>query len=342
MTALRKYARLETTGLWRPLPDQQRREIVVCFGESTLILSDPRTESALSHWSLPAVYRLNPGELPALYAPSSDAMAETLELSDPAMIEALETVHGALVRQRPRRGRLRMTVVLASLAGVLAAGLFWLPGAAVSHSARVVPFVKREQIGRELLGAMTRYTGAPCAAPEGLAVLSRLSTRLFGPNGAQLVILREGLPPGGTGHAPGHHLLADRRLVEGHDGPEVLAGHLLAERLRTELSDPLIEVLTAAGTPATFTLLATGSLPQGALAAQAQDRLRAVPIELTGEQLLSAFTAARLPSTAYANAVDPSGQRLETLRQRDPMPPSRAEPLMPDADWLALQAICTR
>ncbi len=342
MTALRKYARLETTGLWRPLPDQQRREIVVSFGDSTLMLTDPRTQSALSHWSLPAVYRMNPGELPALFAPSSDVMAETLELSDPAMIEALEPVRGAMIRRRPRRGRLRATVVLASLAGILAAGVFWLPGAAVGHSARVVPFVKREQIGRELLGAMTRYTGAPCAAPEGLAALTRLSTRLFGANGAQLIILREGLPAGGTGHAPGHHLLADRRLVEGHDGPEVLAGHLLAERLRSEISDPLVEVLTAAGTRATFTLLATGSLPQGALAAQAQDRLRSPQAELPADQLLAAFAAARVPATPYANSVDPSGQRLELLRQRDPMPPSRAEPLMPDADWLALQSICSR
>lgn len=342
MTALRKYARLESPGLWRPLPDQQRREVVVCFGEASLVLSDGRTESALSHWSLPAVQRLNPGELPALYAPSVDPMAETLELNDPGMIEAIETVRTALVRRRPRRGRLRLVSVLTTLSALGLAGWLWLPDAAVNHAARVVPFVKRQEIGRELLGAMTRYSGAPCAAPEGLAALTRLSTRLFGANGAQIVMLREGLPPGGTAHAPGHFLIAERRLVEGHDGPEVLAGHLLAERLRSENLDPLTEVLRAAGLRATFTLLATGDLPAGALAAQAQARLQAPPTALSNTQLLARFSEARVPSSPYANSIDPSGTRTEQLRARDPMPPSRAEPLLPDADWLALQAICSR
>lgn len=342
MTALRKYARLESPGLWRPLPDQQRREVVVCFGEASLVLSDGRTESALSHWSLPAVLRLNPGEVPALYAPSADPLAETLEISDTGMIEAIETVRAALVRRRPHRGRLRLAAVLGTVAAIALAGWLWLPEAAVGHAARIVPFVKRQEIGRELLGAMTRYTGAPCAAPEGLAALTRLSTRLFGANGAQIVMLREGLPPAGTAHAPGHFLIADRRLVEGHDGPEVLAGHLLAERLRTELQDPLVEVLRSAGLRATFTLLATGDLPRGALAAQAQTRLQTPPATLPVSALLARFAEARVPSSPYANVVDPSGARLEPLRTRDPMPPSRAEPLLPDADWLALQAICSR
>jgi hypothetical protein len=69
MTALKKYQRLESPGLWRDTPEAQRREVVVAFREASLVLSDPRTELALSHWSLPAVERLNPGTLPALYGP---------------------------------------------------------------------------------------------------------------------------------------------------------------------------------------------------------------------------------------------------------------------------------
>ena len=78
MTALKKYQRLESPGLWRDTPEAQRREVVVAFREATLVLSDPRTELALSHWSLPAILRLNAGSLPALYAPGPDG-DETLE-----------------------------------------------------------------------------------------------------------------------------------------------------------------------------------------------------------------------------------------------------------------------
>ncbi|HEX9857058.1 MAG TPA: hypothetical protein VGA75_01800, partial [Paracoccaceae bacterium] len=62
MTALKKYQKLESPGLWRDTPDAQRREVVVNFGEASLVLSDPRNDSALSHWSLPAVERLNSGD----------------------------------------------------------------------------------------------------------------------------------------------------------------------------------------------------------------------------------------------------------------------------------------
>ncbi len=69
MTALKKYQKLESTGLWRESARGQRREVIVNFGEASLVLSDPRSENALSHWSLPAVERLNPGEMPATLRP---------------------------------------------------------------------------------------------------------------------------------------------------------------------------------------------------------------------------------------------------------------------------------
>ena len=62
MTALTKYQRLECVGLWRLTASAQLREVVVGLRDTTLVLADPRTEMALSHWSLPSVERVNPGE----------------------------------------------------------------------------------------------------------------------------------------------------------------------------------------------------------------------------------------------------------------------------------------
>ena len=78
-TALAQYQRLESTGLWRETPEAQRRELIVRMGEATLILSDPRSGAVVTHWSLPAVERLNPGVTPALFSPGEDA-AETIEI----------------------------------------------------------------------------------------------------------------------------------------------------------------------------------------------------------------------------------------------------------------------
>jgi hypothetical protein len=69
MTALTKYQRLECVGLWRLTATAQLREVVVGLRDTTLVLADPRSEMALSHWSLPSVERVNPGEMPALFTP---------------------------------------------------------------------------------------------------------------------------------------------------------------------------------------------------------------------------------------------------------------------------------
>mgnify|MGYP005990444423 FL=1 len=48
MTALTKYDRLEATGLWRPAPDGQRREVIVSIGNATLMISD-MNDQAIAH-----------------------------------------------------------------------------------------------------------------------------------------------------------------------------------------------------------------------------------------------------------------------------------------------------
>jgi len=40
MTALEKYERLEATGLWRETTESQSIEVLVTFGNASLILSD--------------------------------------------------------------------------------------------------------------------------------------------------------------------------------------------------------------------------------------------------------------------------------------------------------------
>jgi hypothetical protein len=72
MTALARYARLETLGQWRPDPASLAQEVVVSFGDATLVLSDGDGRP-LAHWSLPAVTRLNPERTPARFAPTRTA-----------------------------------------------------------------------------------------------------------------------------------------------------------------------------------------------------------------------------------------------------------------------------
>jgi len=118
MTALKRFQRLESPGIWREHAEAQRRNVILSFGDASLVVSDT-AERVLTHWSLAALERLNPGGSPALYAPGADS-DETLEVDDALMIEALETVRMAVDKGRPRPGRLRLAIFAAIAAGDVA------------------------------------------------------------------------------------------------------------------------------------------------------------------------------------------------------------------------------
>jgi hypothetical protein len=338
MTALKKYQRLESRGLWRDTPDAQRREVVVSFGEASLILSDPRMDVALSHWSLPAVERANPGHLPAVYAPGPDA-PETLELDDPEMIAALEKVHGALAFARARPGRVRLAVLLGSLAVVIGLTAWVGPGQLVDQTTRMVPEGARVRIGQAALGDLARIAGQPCANAAGQGVLDRLSQRLFGGGMPwSLRVLPDGVP--GAVQLPGHLILLNRTLVEGETGPEALAGFALAEMLRAGQADALEPLLAHAGLGATVGLMTSGILDANAIAGYGEALLRAPVQPLEDTALLAAFQAAKVPTSPYAYALDRTGETTLGLIEADPFQGKSPEPLMSDTDWAALQAIC--
>ncbi len=337
-TALRRYARLEARGLWRELPEAQRREVVVGLREASLVIADPRSDQALTHWSLPAVLRLNPGAMPAIFSPAEDA-AETLELDDPDMIAALETVHAAIERARPHPGRLRGAGTVALLSALVLAAVFWLPGAVIRQTAAVLPEATRVAIGQEAMADLARLTGAACRGPAGRAALARLSARLFpGEGPVPLAVVREGL--GGSLHLPGGQIVLSEALLAEAEGPEVAAGHALAQRQAAAEADPILPLLRHAGLFAAFRLLTTGRLPAGAVEGYAEDLLRADHPQVAPGPLLSRFRAAGLSVSPYAFAVDPSGETVLPLVEADPFPQGGPQPLMSDEDWVALQDIC--
>ncbi|WP_022704364.1 hypothetical protein [Pseudorhodobacter ferrugineus] len=338
-TALSKYEKLECSGLWRENAQGQRREVIANLGTTSLILSDPKQEVALSHWSLPAVKRLNPNEMPALFAPDT-ADGETLEIDDPEMIVALETVHAAIRATRPHPGRLRNSFLGATALGILAIGVFWLPDALEQHTASFLPRTTRQDIGRTALADLTRLTGQPCTAQGGKTALAKLSARLFGPEaGVELIVVRTGLARAQS--LPGRMVVLPESLLAEQDGPELAAGFALSARIAAEVNDTMIPLLHHAGFMATFRLLTTGALPASAIAGYG-DKLIDAPFSPPPDDLLLArFEAAGLATTPYATALDPSGASTANLIESDPFANVVPPALLPDGDWVSLQDICT-
>jgi len=335
MTALKQYQRIEATGLWRPSPDDQRREVVVSIGEATLTISD-FNDQALTHWSLAALERQNPGQFPAVFNPDGDP-DETLELaeSETTMLEAIDRLQRAIDRARPHPGRLRWLSVGGVLAAVLAVLLLWLPVALQSHVVSVVPEVKRQEIGDTILHRIERVSGGACSSADAQASLDRLAKRT---GVRQIIILPAGVRdslalPGGT-------VLLNRALVEDHEDPAVAAGYVIAERARIQQQDPLGDLLDRTGATSAFRLLTTGGLTAEIVDSYTEQVLSDPRPSVSDQALLDVFAQAALPSTPYAYARDVTGETVLGLIEADPMAGRAQEQVLPDRDWVRLQNIC--
>jgi len=336
MTVLEQYRRLESLGLWRDGPDDQRREVVVSLGEATLVVSTP-AEAALSHWSLPAVERLNPGRSPALYAPGADA-SERLEIDDPDMIAAIEAVRSAIERGRPHPGRLRWMIAAAAGVAILAGAVFWLPGALTRQTVLLLPEAKKAEIGEALLSEIGRLAGQACDPPRARMALARLSTRVMGSPATAVHLIPATIPD--TLSLPGDMIVASATLAEDHEGPDVLAGYILAEDVRRQAHDPMLALLEDAGLRATFRLLTTGDLTEDILHDYAVGLLSRQGAPVPNTELVTRFSEARLSTQGYAYARDVSGESVLALIEADPMRGQSQAPLISDEDWLSLQNAC--
>jgi hypothetical protein len=333
MTVLSNYVRLETPGLWREGEGAQRRAVIVQLGDASLTFLDERSGVAVSHWSLPAVRRLNPGDLPARYAPGGTG-GEAVEIDEPAMIDAIERVRAAIGAARPRPGRLRVGVLVASVGVLALLGALWLPRALAGHAASVMPLAARAEIGRAALADLARVTGAPCTGAAGQRAGRRLAERLFGPSGGEVVVVRDGI--GGAMQLPGRLMVIDLRSLTTRDAPEFAAAHILAARMRAEVRDPVVPVLRWAGVAATLRFLTTGTLPRDSVAGYGAHAAALTPRGPDAAALIARAAEAGIDLGPYA-AARPADTALRAAVDAQPV---AAREVLTDADWIALQSIC--
>ena len=330
MTALDRFDRLESGGLWRDGRSADPREVTVSFGKTTLVLSEGSGQP-LAHWSLPAVQRRNPGTRPAIFAPDDDA-SETVEIEDDLMVDAIEQVRKALIAAQPHPGRLRGLLTLGVLSLIVVGALIWAPAALTQKTLSVVTPATRADIGATVLGHYQRLTGTPCNNPLGRTALQKLHTRLIGPTSTGKLVVVQELPQGAAA-LPGGIILIDRTLIEQRDDPAIVAGYILAAVTAGEGNDPLETLLQDAGLQTTLSLFTTGELPDPVLQTYAQTLKDTATMAISPDRLASAIDAAAIPRSPYLedSQVDVtwSAPMAETPR-----------PILDDNDWVRLQGIC--
>lgn len=336
MTALDRYIRLEATGRWRERKGTPWREVLVSFGNASLVLSD-FTEAPLTHWSLAAVGVVEAGDNRALYVPGAGA-DEMLEISDAAMIEAIAAVSAMVRRKRAqphRTGPRRVLVGGLAVAALVGVGV-WGPDFLRARAFALIPPERAVLVGAKI---ETRLAAPPCRLPSGQRALARMARALD--LDATRFSVRTGTAPLLT-RLPGGTVLVASTLPETAQSPEALAGWLL---LGAAL--PRSETVMADWARTRSPFAALGFLLSGRIAPADIDWMAA---RVPGRTFVPTPEAVETARARLATAGLPEGPFLADLAARFPavtlLRPRAADraaaPLLGDQSWVALQEICAR
>ncbi|MDC1400252.1 hypothetical protein N8305_00845 [bacterium] len=331
MTAIKEFERLESLGLWRDLKDSQRREVVVSFGESTLVLSDINNRP-ITHWSLAAIEDAGNSENGIIFT-VDDLGEETLEIDDQIMISAIYKIKASIEARRPHPGRLRLFLGASILISFLGVSIFWLPNALTQYASNIVPDSKAVEIGEVILKSIQKTTGSTCSTPLGERALRRLENRVIGSPSNRIQIIEMGNRP--SLHLPGGNILLNYRLTLNEPNANLIAGYAILERAIEDEKSPLFDLFKSMGLKKTLKFLGTGDIDNSDLEYFANKQLFGALSAPKADTISELFNVAEIPRMRFANHAN----RSDLLIANDLMAEEYL-PILDEVDWLNLQEIC--
>ena len=338
MTALDKFIRLEALGQWREAPDVPRREVIVSFGNATLMLRDVN-DRPLGHWSLQATQIIQRGENGVTYATDPRA-EETLHIADFEMIRAIAAVTAAQKILPSGKRKSRPWLGLSLAVAVVAAGIWYGPDLLRKQAAISLPPDQALEIGKSVLAELEALQGPTCANAQ--AATRALMTRLFtDPLLWKLQVLN--LSGRGSASLPGGFILIDIALLDTLQEPDELAGYIALEAARGSGQSALTAILADAPLTATLGLFLRGRLDSTHTAQLAKQLLAdpALPAprhDFAARQILA---AAKISTAPFALALIRAGVSDDRASGFE-VAAANTSPALDDQQWVALQNICER
>ncbi|MBP7001254.1 hypothetical protein [Amaricoccus sp.] len=331
MTALDKYVRLEALGQWREARGAAAREVVVSFGDATLVLTD-LADRPLGHWALAGVQAVGRDGPATVYAMTRDG-EETLAIKDADMVEAIAAVSRAhrlreIVpgpKPRPRRW---WPWLLVAAAAALAAGL--APPLLRAQAARMAPPEAVEEFGDRMLLQIMAARGPLCADAEGRRALATLVGRVAEGTTPRVRALDLGATP--VTLLPGPTVALGRTALLQADDPAEIAGWVALALAREEMQPGAERLMAEIGPVADLRYVLTGRLSEAALG-RAIVAAMAPPTPVEIEAAFERLRVAGLPTAPFADGLRRAGHDA---------PPASAEgkAALSDRDWVALQGLC--
>ncbi len=251
MTALEQFIRLEAQGRWREGPQDPWREVVVSFGNASLVLSD-FNDHPLTHWSLAAVEIAETNGATTRYT-ADPGSGEVLELTDAEMIQAIATVTATIrIRNEPkRRSGLRVPLLLTLVLLAAGAAALWGPNLL---RARALALVSPEQARLISVGIRDALATPPCDAPDGTRALALISGRL----GVEVVVMPWEGPP--VAALPDGTVLLSRQTIEAAPSAQQVASWVALGQSLAPQNTPLAHWLADRSLPDILRFLTSGQI----------------------------------------------------------------------------------
>lgn len=237
--------------------------MVVSVGTATLVLTD-LADRLLGHWALAGVSVVGREGIATVYGM---AEGETLTIRDREIVAAIAAASDLLPRRAPAARRIPLGPILA-VAALVALALA-APGLVRMQAASMVPPERAVEIADEMLIAAVARHGPPCEPREARPAISRLTKAVAPASPPRLRIVPLGRPAAIA--LPGAAVLVDRTLAARDPDAAVAAAR------RALGTDPVTDLMRAAGTTGSLRYLLTGRIPDATLQRATEAAIAAAP-----------------------------------------------------------------
>ena len=163
MTALKKYTRLEASGLWKESKKAGFIEILISIGKTSVILSD-YNDNPLTHWSLAAIKLVSQNPNEAMFSTDLDN-GEILLIKDSHMIEALLLFINR-DPQKPRNNKVFIKTCVSLLVILLTTFILYFPSKIKELVASVISKQHERQIIAPFLHTHIESSGGICTSKK--------------------------------------------------------------------------------------------------------------------------------------------------------------------------------
>tara|TARA_A100001011_G_C14290449_1_gene835935 strand:+ start:264 stop:1151 length:888 start_codon:yes stop_codon:yes gene_type:complete len=238
MTALKKYTRLEASGLWKESKKAGFIEILISIGKTSVILSD-YNDNPLTHWSLAAIKLVSQNPNEAMFSTDLDN-GEILLIKDSHMIEALLLFINR-DPQKPRNNKVFIKTCVSLLVILLTTFILYFPSKIKELVASVISKQHERQIIAPFLHTHIESSGGICTSKK-TDEISRKIVNLVDKTNSFIsfsIIRNQKL---NVLHLPSGEILISRRFLENSNSGERLL-QLLENELRRAIDRKPLDTL---------------------------------------------------------------------------------------------------